>query len=81
MMVLMPSEASSWLAAVPIAGGDLEPYRQRRNEPKQRGATASTEMMFLVVVAGKRRKLLEKWSEALVNQGKTRASATAYLMG
>jgi hypothetical protein len=27
------------------------------------------------------KKLLEKWSEALVNQGKTRASATAYLMG
>jgi hypothetical protein len=33
------------------------------------------------VVETKRKELLEKWSEALVNQGKTRASATAYLMG
>jgi hypothetical protein len=50
MMVLMPSEASSWLAADPIAGGDLEPYRQRRNEPKKRGAIASAEMTFLLVL-------------------------------
>ena len=50
MMVLMPSKASSWLAADPIAGGDLEPYRQRRNEPKKRGAIASAEMTFLLVL-------------------------------